>query len=204
MSCVCNSRAHPRVCGENRTGVITMPYEEGSSPRVRGKPFGGATTISRQGLIPACAGKTARQPGALPGAPAHPRVCGENSARRRSWNSSTGSSPRVRGKLKHMGGMLWDAGLIPACAGKTPSLRPGANHLGAHPRVCGENQRERGRGESHEGSSPRVRGKLQGLSRLSPFRGLIPACAGKTPVPRPECAISKAHPRVCGENVQRF
>ena len=51
-------RAHPRVCGENRLGKITMPYEEGSSPRVRGKPVRGHGSRVKARLIPACAGKT--------------------------------------------------------------------------------------------------------------------------------------------------
>ena len=31
-------RAHPRVCGENPTGMYARAYLTGSSPRVRGKP----------------------------------------------------------------------------------------------------------------------------------------------------------------------
>ena len=31
------AEAHPRVCGENHRGCLTMPAPTGSSPRVRGK-----------------------------------------------------------------------------------------------------------------------------------------------------------------------
>ena len=111
-----------------------------------------------------------------------------------------GSSQRVQGKRDSMDRRRLRTRLIPACAGKTPSLRPGANHLGAHPRVCGENQRKIKLFTSEEGSSPRVRGKqLDRLARRGLTR-LIPACAGKT---APRFAGRRdewAHPRVCGEN----
>ena len=53
------------------------------------------------------------------------------------------------------------------------------------------------------GSSPRGRGKRGQweLTRLTP--GLIPAWAGKTPVPPPPRRQRRAHPRVGGENVPR-
>ena len=90
--------------------------------------------------------------------------------------------------------------LIPACAGKTPSCSSCASLRRAHPRVCGENCfNERCLGTS-EGSSPRVRGK-PGIKPLSMMlQGLIPACAGKTPVRDDSTAPGRAHPRVCGEN----
>ena len=51
------------------------------------------------------------------------------------------------------------------------------------------------------GSSPRVRGKLVELDQGGRHRGLIPACAGKTSWPCRTRASTRAHPRVCGENV---
>ena len=71
------------------------------------------------GLIPACAGKT-RCGDAKNSAPtAHPRVCGENAATLSAWTTKTGSSPRVRGKRVFPQKIKGNAGLIPACAGKT-------------------------------------------------------------------------------------
>ena len=92
------AKAHPRVCGENRLGKITMPYEEGSSPRVRGKPVFRGSLRAGYRLIPACAGKTSRGNGCRARRPAHPRVCGENSIKIRRRSGPAGSSPRVRGK----------------------------------------------------------------------------------------------------------
>ena len=111
-----------------------------------------------------------------------------------------GSSPRVRGKQDARQRALQSGGLIPACAGKTPSLRPGANHLGAHPRVCGENC-PRAVPVAHElGSSPRVRGKLAENGLVGNVGRLIPACAGKTSERSSSSHPKRAHPRVCGEN----
>ena len=59
------------------------------------------------------------------------------------------------GRKREVGG-----GLIPACAGKTIRRMRGIRGSGAHPRVCGENERC----------------LLMELTSL----GLIPACAGKT------------------------
>ena len=50
---------------------------------------------------------------------AHPRACGENEARREIVVSSSGSSPRVRGKLLLVQHVADDGRLIPARAGKT-------------------------------------------------------------------------------------
>ena len=92
------------------------------------------------------------------------------------------------------------AGLIPACAGKTCRVARVPRRTGAHPRVCGENSvpglaRERG-----FGSSPRVRGKPRPPRERPQRPGLIPACAGKTPLSGAMRYTSQAHPRVCGEN----
>ena len=70
----------------------------------------------------------------------------------------------------------------------------------AHPRACGEN----GRGPcglgARRGSSPRVRGKLPFGIHIRDGRRLIPARAGKTPLPCPSRSGTWAHPRACGEN----
>ena len=70
--------AHPRVCGENKDELESMSEGEGSSPRMRGKQFRTVRVTTVCGLIPAYAGKTARNNvGRVPRG-AHPRVCGEN------------------------------------------------------------------------------------------------------------------------------
>ena len=192
--------AHPRVCGENSSSMVSVASVAGSSPRVRGKRLRRLARHSRGRLIPACAGKTAPVPTLMVSSTAHPRVCGENILMDINKLLLGGSSPRVRGKpWGYPPGTLvtW---LIPACAGKTCALRPSRGRARAHPRVCGENRPRQRRQIVVAGSSPRVRGKRLGgdVERL-PVR-LIPACAGKTVAARCGRPPLPAHPRVCGEN----
>ena len=159
--------------------------------------------LAKDGLIPACAGKTSalRKNKYIPGA--HPRVCGEN-GKRWPWRAKrAGSSPRVRGKQRRRSIRLPGRGLIPACAGKTSDSLPRPVSSTAHPRVCGENGTAPAAVPKTQGPSPRVRGKPSSTGAWRTAWGLIPACAGKTVTsvrrPRPKWA----HPRVCGENTER-
>ena len=52
------TRAHPRVCGENKVTSTPSAPPRGSSPRVRGKLWLVPEITVLPGLIPACAGKT--------------------------------------------------------------------------------------------------------------------------------------------------
>ena len=153
-------RAHPRVCGENLAILVSVLIASGSSPRVRGKPYGRRPTYPGPGLIPACAGKTPRLALTPHLHGAHPRVCGENRHPLDADARFPGSSPRVRGKLAASGSCAIEAGLIPACAGKTSQVFLTHSRPWAHPRVCGENVRRRPAIDRVQGSSPRVRGKL--------------------------------------------
>ena len=193
-------RAHPRVCGENGSFLPVTVRVGGSSPRVRGKQTGVRERAQTRGLIPACAGKTARGRRGDSASPAHPRVCGENILGSRTTAAQAGSSPRVRGK--QFAACAGDpvGGLIPACAGKTRELEAVGYRFRAHPRVCGENLLDGDPPVTTSGSSPRVRGKHTAGAPLRPDPGLIPACAGKTGRPRTRPWRSGAHPRVCGEN----
>ena len=112
-----------------------------------------------------------------------------------------GSSPRVRGKRWILRASCTTLGLIPACAGKTHVGGARGGGFGAHPRVCGENSQTSSCTSWYSGSSPRVRGKLPTPSLPVSPRRLIPACAGKTSQLLSPGTPSRAHPRVCGENV---
>ena len=195
-----STSAHPRVCGENRIDFRAYFHVEGSSPRVRGKLPRFRRARGCGWLIPACAGKTCPSTHRKTGRPAHPRVCGENLGASSFLGASSGSSPRVRGKLSPSASKAVARWLIPACAGKTHhSLRKWLPDQ-AHPRVCGENDPGSTQPERLMGSSPRVRGKLTGFWVFPFSQGLIPACAGKTP---PFLNSSSTHcgssPRVRGK-----
>ena len=49
---------HPRVCGKNKPTKFTEPQAAGSPPRVREKLFDEVEKGHREGITPACAGKT--------------------------------------------------------------------------------------------------------------------------------------------------
>ena len=192
--------AHPRVCGENPTSDGASLTQAGSSPRVRGKLERCGARRGMWRLIPACAGKTGGVRAVGRGCGAHPRVCGENSCCPASSLLTRGSSPRVRGKLVERLYREGQPRLIPACAGKTPRSTTTSCPAAAHPRVCGENAAMEVLAVMSPGSSPRVRGKrVRRLGRRL-TRGLIPACAGKTPYLPGKATATPAHPRACGEN----
>ena len=147
---------------------------------MRGKPLSKRIDGAEIRNIPAYAGKTIISVCAgLTGAE-HPRVCGENPSVEETSRSSTGTSPRMRGKLEAARANQDAKRNIPAYAGKTSSvglyLQPDAEH----PRVCGENVALKDMFESYSGTSPRMRGKLRAQpGSPSPTRN-IPAYAGKT------------------------
>ena len=194
------SGAHPRVCGENRDRAWHCYGNNGSSPRMRGKPaFNGAIyNITR--LIPAYAGKTNDTESWPIIERAHPRVCGENAHRLMMHSPKLGSSPRMRGKPILKAHRRNPQRLIPAYAGKT-SMSPIRDKCKwAHPRVCGENLDLYQSTRACDGSSPRMRGKLDDRTNRRRCERLIPAYAGKTDYEFSKAKDHWAHPRVCGEN----
>ena len=197
---MCEVRAHPRACGENRTIVAWRLPAAGSSPRVRGKRAVSRGRAWHRGLIPARAGKTAALGSVCGFAWAHPRACGENFVIRATFPGPWGSSPRVRGKPRSIPPRERGLRLIPARAGKTSrAARPGTGSP-AHPRACGENRLIHWPTRTRVGSSPRVRGKRHGDEPRQRCQGLIPARAGKTFRGEKEAGGGAAHPRACGEN----
>ena len=167
---------------------------------MRGKLQIQSLTAPSSGLIPACAGKTWTTKTPRTGGRAHPRVCGENVTAALNSSRVLGSSPRVRGKPWEEILTVLEAGLIPACAGKTFPGQIVNSHAWAHPRVCGENSPVSPQTTQGPGSSPRVRGKPEWRGETAAPVGLIPACAGKTTEAPRDPRDDRAHPRVCGEN----
>ena len=192
----------------------------GSSPLMRGKPYGDPVRARRPGLIPAHAGKTRSRYGSYRERRAHPRSCGETkglkgkSGWRRAHPRScgenfetnsapyfdTGSSPLMRGKrlIRRVNRVV--QGLIPAHAGKTSWRAGPAPPTPAHPRSRGENDVAPAGLGSILGSSPLTRGKRVPPGRWRGQSGLIPAHAGKTFKPRRSSNRPAAHPRSRGEN----
>ena len=111
-----------------------------------------------------------------------------------------GSSPRMRGKLQLPPKLHHGIRFIPAHVGKTNG-GGGARAGGAvHPRACGENDDAVAMLDGSDGSSPRMRGKLQEHLQLPQCQRFIPAHAGKTEALPEWQGHLAVHPRACGEN----
>ena len=91
-------------------------------------------------------------------------------------------------------------GIIPAYAGNTWSLSLELQCKWDHPRVCGEHGQLVGQWHDALGSSPRMRGTLIAYMLKSCTIRIIPAYAGNTMKLIEMLAVSRDHPRVCGEH----
>ena len=131
----------------------------GSSPLTPGKRQQLARRLEDQGLIPAHAGKTARSTRPHKRTMAHPRSRGENAPALVAARIARGSSPLTRGKPWAAIVDAWNAGIIPAHAGKTTFDASRCSRIRDHPRSRGENVIGTFVAGFQAGSSPLTRGK---------------------------------------------
>ena len=112
---------------------------------------------------------------------------------------SSGSSPHARGK--DINSFFWviAARIIPACAGKRIYDSFGDNKPQDHPRMRGEKWSRSSTMLMYLGSSPHARGKVRDGRRIVLQCRIIPACAGKSSLYRPEAPSFQDHPRMRGE-----
>ena len=135
-----------------------------------------------------------------PDSPDHPRACGANSFTPAFNWPSTGSSPRMRGKLICRFCRRCRMRIIPAHAGQTTRTTSCPARYPDHPRACGANLGKIGSLFGSFGSSPRMRGKRRPRPcPRTPVR-IIPAHAGQTPQSMLRPATQPDHPRACGAN----
>ncbi len=170
--------------GENLTEEFNAESNSGSSPHARGKLMLLFVRFRSLGLIPACAGKTEFNRVFAIAHKAHPRMRGENCGLVLAAS--------------------WGGGLIPACAGKTVGVRVFSIGQWAHPRMRGENLVWCSSTCAAGGSSPHARGKRSENGPGAQRRRLIPACAGKTDQAYAPLLVTRAHPRMRGENTNRI
>ena len=105
----------------------------------------------------------------------------------------------MRGKALRGFQVHVDAGITPACAGK--SFRPiwGVEKTPDHPRMCGEKLALYNELNNHQGSPPHVRGKGYWRMYKQSLLGITPACAGKSRLFFCSRLNPEDHPRMCGE-----
>ena len=129
---------HPRMCGEKGLPTLRYSPQSGSPPHVRGKGQSILPLHQRNGITPACAGKSPDTPGYGRGCGDHPRMCGEKAGRKEAQQPTEGSPPHVRGK--DAGPVVQGAvqGITPAYAGKRAISAALACSFWDHPRMCGE------------------------------------------------------------------
>ena len=139
-SLVLECRDHPRACGEHLYPPFDRCAPSGSSPRMRGTPDIAPSSSYPARIIPAHAGNTLISRSSTRRTWDHPRACGEHRFTTFRVETSSGSSPRMRGTHRGNFRAGSSTGIIPAHAGNT--IRPGGylDTCWDHPRACGEHK----------------------------------------------------------------
>ena len=147
---------------------------------MRGAQSDGRHRQVRPGIIPADAGSTyyAFNPEDFGGD--HPRRCGEHLTVPSPHRSARGSSPQMRGARSNALTQMVSIRIIPADAGSTCCRKLIFNTHEDHPRRCGEHLLASQISHSWSGSSPQMRGALDGIPDGFLPVGIIPADAGST------------------------
>ena len=133
-------RAGPqRICSRQksiRSGTARDSFSQ--TPHVRGKERVACLRAHKDGITPACAGKSKKPPTGAAPVVDHPRMCGEKGFKKTSWQFIRGSPPHVRGKVEIHCCRVFDVGITPACAGKRSWRSLRTKPARDHPRMCGE------------------------------------------------------------------
>ena len=168
---------------------------------MRGKAYHPHLHLLLCGITPAYAGKSELLIVHCQQLWDHPRVCGEKSAVSGCCAATSGSPPRMRGKVLRPAAFSPEEGITPAYAGKSDARSNRRRVRRDHPRVCGEKSSTSPMKCLKLGSPPRMRGKVllycYSLSQV----GITPAYAGKSPRATASRATPWDHPRVCGEKL---
>ena len=182
---------------------MACPLSMGSSPRMRGSPTSDDEQAPTVGIIPAHAGLTATLLISCASIRAHPRACGAHFDMVVIDESSSGSSPRMRGSRERIRAPADYDGIIPAHAGLTASFFFLLRGSRDHPRACGAHRADLRCNVSDWGSSPRMRGSLLRRPIFHSGHGIIPAHAGLTLLLQNAKAPPRDHPRACGAHIAR-
>ena len=126
---------------------------------------------------------------------------GEHSSSAATIATAVGSSPHARGAPVNLVVLQLHQGIIPACAGSTPSCTDASRPRRDHPRMRGEHIVRHPVLSIVRGSSPHARGALVGFARAPDCDGIIPACAGSTACAPTPCGTRWDHPRMRGEHL---
>ena len=126
-------------------------------------------------------------------------MCGEQQADFSCHAGVHGSPPRVRGTGVTATSNDLLRRITPACAGNRVVRLDAFLDAGDHPRVCGEQRKNRILRYWLPGSPPRVRGTVDGFACSIASVRITPACAGNSCCCIHSFFSKQDHPRVCGE-----
>ena len=185
--------------GEKAGCFLNLFNHLGSPPRARGKAGTGQGGTGREGITPACAGKSPSFWCSSRCCTDHPRVRGEKLLGPCKLALEAGSPPRARGKEQQKTLASEMKGITPACAGKSAQGPCLTDKNKDHPRVRGEKKALPATVARSPGSPPRARGKVDGLEDEAAQFGITPACAGKSTATTSSRTRYGDHPRVRGE-----
>ena len=186
--------------GEHRICMSLPRLLLGSSPHARGALVLAPPLRGAAGIIPACAGSTRHVRLQAQRPRDHPRMRGEHVWYQRGTPSSQGSSPHARGALNQKVLDSLGLGIIPACAGSTPTARKRSCDGRDHPRMRGEHVSPARAISAWRGSSPHARGAQDSRGFTASQSGIIPACAGSTAEGGRAQRHHEDHPRMRGEH----
>ena len=128
-------------------------------------------------------------------------MCGKDSPLSLDTAKWLGSPPHVRERLPAPLGPDDEAGITPACAGKTLIARIRSAKIWDHPRMCGKDYWSSHCFICFLGSPPHVRERLILFQSCAAGFGITPACAGKTLSAPPGVIRNGDHPRMCGKDL---
>ena len=166
---------------------------------MRGKGFVLAWILDCRRITPAHAGKSYACHKITTLYRDHPRACGEKGGLSAPAMASSGSPPRMRGKGAVVRRAAGRSGITPAHAGKSLQYSSQNSLARDHPRACGEKNFFAISKHLHEGSPPRMRGKVRTSPGEGGGIGITPAHAGKSIGKNVTEASTEDHPRACGE-----
>mgnify|MGYP000663113259 CR=1 FL=1 len=194
---------HPHACGESLLAFADYMSISGSSPRVWGKLNHQRLEAQCVRFIPTRVGKAAHISVALVHRAVHPHACGESQHPLPGSHRSSGSSPRVWGKLRRLWSGHAHPRFIPTRVGKAISCSGPERTASVHPHACGESEEQIRDLKAGCGSSPRVWGKLPPPEQLHRIDRFIPTRVGKARTRPPFHPGSPVHPHACGESRRR-
>ena len=180
MLWTCTYGSSPRMRGTRITGGRSRSVNT-VHPRACGELTSARAGIAiRDRFIPAHAGNSSSMICLSKDTTVHPRACGELHLFWMPRMCGFGSSPRMRGTPGFSFSSFDLIRFIPAHAGNSKSYPGTPRSITVHPRACGELRPSRAPSIRYSGSSPRMRGTLNGDYARARLLRFIPAHAGNS------------------------